>query len=85
MVGGTIIEVKREKDKVRLWVVGSRPVEQYDELAIYVDAVAPECAVGDALWWQGSLAFWTPKDRHVIDEPLRKISNSFDPRKEAYN
>lgn len=83
MVGGKIIEVKHEGEKVRLWCVGTGP-EKNDELAIYVKAVPPELKPGDKLWWQGRLAFWTPVDRHVLEEPLERVGFSFDPRKENY-
>jgi hypothetical protein len=81
MVGGKIIEIKPERGRVRLWCLDAK---HGDELAIYVAAIPPECSVGDGLWWQGQFAYWTPKDQHVIDDPLRKIGFSFDPRKENY-
>lgn len=77
MVGGKIIEVRRMGDKVRLWCLNT--THSHDEAAIYVEPAADLPAVGDAVWWQGRKAYWTPADRHFVDRPLNRIGYSFKP------
>lgn len=86
MVGGTVIEVLpmtiragyypgKMVDVVRIWCLDRNG----DERAVYVKSNA-KVETGDSVWWQGGTAFWTPKDRSMIDVPLEKVAFSFDPR-----
>jgi hypothetical protein len=58
MVGGTVIETIKSKDKI--WI---NCEDHGTTCAIYVDADAKARSVseGDMIWWQGGKAFWTPK------------------------
>jgi hypothetical protein len=80
MVGGKIIEVRddRRAGTTRLWVMDNRP--PHDEAAIYVETQAEMPVAGDAVWWQGRSAMWTPADRRFVDRVLPRIGYSFTPR-----
>lgn len=82
MIGGTIIEVRDmrmpETGKYvrRLWCVDRHG----DEGAVYIEPF-PFVKVGDAVWWQAGIVYWTPEGSNVRDVvPIKKIGNSFDPR-----
>lgn len=70
MVGGIVIETITLPD--RIWVncrevVNGRSIR--NECAIYVERNVQSEAirVGDNVWWQGSFAMWTPRDRSFTD------------------
>ena len=58
MVGGTVANIVRTEDGV--WVQCLDQTYTDQTCAIRVKD-AKEMKVGDRLWWQGRLAFWTPK------------------------
>lgn len=62
-VGGTVIETVTSGDLV--WINTKEKPEYRSECAICVENTPEARAVskGDIVWWQGALAFWTPKDR----------------------
>lgn len=85
MVGGIICEVVKVDD-TRWWV---DCLDNCDHCAIYLDPAGRDIRVGDALWWQGGYAVWTPKvvgthdhdeRRGRIDTLLKKIGFSGVPR-----
>lgn len=76
MVGGKIIEVRREGERTRIWCVDGS-----DECAIYIETPSEMPALGDMLWWQGRTAFWTPADKRFVERELTRIGFSFDPRR----
>ncbi|HEX5426642.1 MAG TPA: hypothetical protein VFW94_24230 [Candidatus Acidoferrales bacterium] len=57
MVGGIVINIIRLPDGA--WVQCLDTTYANDTCAIRV-ADAKEMKVGDKLWWQGRIAFWTP-------------------------
>lgn len=80
MVGGSIIQVRREGDKTLFWCADRHG----DECAVYVRTIPPVALVhpGDTVWWQAGQVYWTPKDSNVRDVVcFAKIGNSFDPRR----
>lgn len=94
MIGGTLIEVRAvdlgTKDAPRLcwrlWAADPRtPAGEPDECAVHAEVQLRDThpRPGDAVWWQAGHVYWTPADRHVVDHPLVKVGNSFDPRKVA--
>jgi hypothetical protein len=74
MVGGKVIECRREGERTRLWCMDAG-----DELAIYVKTEPEMPAPGDIVWWQDRVALWTPADRRFTDRKLERIGYSFDP------
>ena len=80
MIGGTIIEIIPLDDV--LWVnCRGTGCESNDECAIHVrkTAVARTMIEGDTLWWQDTLALWTPAAEHR-DIRLEKVGYSGKPR-----
>ncbi len=79
MVGGTVIEVVDLATKVYVNCVDKpRGRKKADECAIYVNrtAEAEKIEIGDALWWQGGFAYWTPccnrhGDEHLDERKLK--------------
>lgn len=78
MVGGTVIEALRMRDKagrdvVRLWCV-----DKMDECAVYADPKSPDGlpGIGDRIWWQSGRIYFDG-DKKVAT----KIGFSFDPRR----
>lgn len=66
MVGGTVIEVVDLATKVYV-NVADRPYSKREECAIYVErnADSEKIQIGDALWWQGDVAMWTPQENRL--------------------
>jgi hypothetical protein len=60
MIGGTVIETIVLPDKV--WI-NCKENQSSSTCAIYVASTAKARSVseGDTIWWQSSLAYWTPK------------------------
>lgn len=66
MVGGIVKETLTMGD--RIWVNVEHVTDTYrDECAIYVvqDETSLRIRPGDALWWQGRDAMWTPKENRA--------------------
>lgn len=81
MVGGIVIEVVDSTDG-RVYV-RCRDTRYSDECAIYVQdgPEAQAIELGDSLWWQCGIAYWTPKgDRGIFtgmqDVKLKKVGYS---------
>lgn len=89
MIGGRVIEAMpmtilagdspgKPTDVIRLWCVGARKEERFDETAVYAEAYAdgegPK--VGDSIWWQAGRIMFDGDKRSV-----RKVGFSFDPGK----
>jgi hypothetical protein len=77
MVGGTIIDIV-QVTTAKWWV---NCAEHFDrkvphQCAIYLNPSGEPLEVGDALWWQGSSAYWTPQDRSRVDVKLSRIGFS---------
>jgi hypothetical protein len=71
-VGGRVIEVVVDPKTGDLWV---NTDDHGDLCAVYVKPQEP-VRVGDALWWQGGWAFWTPQDRSRADVKIERTSYS---------
>ena len=88
MIGGTVIETIETPDKI--WI-NCREDQSTSECAIYVEKTAKSRTVseGDAIWWQGETAMWTPKTRagetvgKKSDITLRRIGSSGAKRPQA--
>ena len=76
MVGGTVLEVcDHPTDRHKIYVnVGERPYKRIEECAIYVErnANSEKIELGDALWWQGNFAMWTPQTNRVADSEAER-------------
>ena len=72
MVGGTVLEVcDHPTERNKIYVnVGNRPYSKVEECAIYVErnGYSEQIEIGDALWWQGNYAMWTPQTNRVTNE-----------------
>lgn len=79
MVGGRVIELRKEGDLMRVWCMDRNG----DECAIYVAMPGGgQINIGDQVWWQGRKAFWTaPGGKEDVE--LERIGFSFDPRRAA--
>jgi len=66
MVGGIVIEVVPGEGRV--WVNIRDGVHTKDVCAVYVtrNPTSERIKPGDALWWQGSLCFWTPQEYSAV-------------------
>ena len=62
-VGGKVIETIDTGSRV--WI-NTEEVLNGQTCAIYVERTPAALSVspGDSVWWQGSWAMWTPKDKH---------------------
>lgn len=77
MVGGEVIEVLRQPDRV--WVNCQEVLSRgaVTKCAIYVERteVSERIRVGDQLWWQGRNALWTPQEVRLSGERDGGCSN----------
>jgi hypothetical protein len=66
MVGGKVIETVLQAGRV--WVNVCDRVHPKDTCAIYVERNANSEAIqmGDSLWWQGGVAYWTPQEYTAV-------------------
>lgn len=74
MIGGTVVDIWRwEREYV------SVVVEDDLYLCVRLDKTDDSLSIsrGDSLWWQGSVAMWTPRDRSLEDVHIPRIGNSF--------
>jgi hypothetical protein len=66
MVGGTVIEAcVCHYDQTKMYInCADRPYTRTEECAIHVEVTKDslQIQIGDMVWWQGRLAFWTPAD-----------------------
>jgi len=80
MVGGTVIEAcHHPDDPSRIYVnVADKPYSRTQECAIHVEANADseQIQMGDRLWWQGRLAFWTPADESRVEVKIPRLGYS---------
>ena len=77
MVGGTIIDIVKVSPG-KWWVNCGQHFDRNtpDQCAIYLNPGKESPDVGDALWWQGRSAYWTPADRSRVDVRLDRIGFS---------
>jgi hypothetical protein len=65
MVGGIVIEVCDIPDRPGVLYVdcAERPYSKIQTCAIHVEknATSDQITVGDSVWWQGRIAYWTPQ------------------------
>jgi hypothetical protein len=75
MVGGFVVEVIEQGSKTWINVEDGK---NGDRCAIYVKTSddTTKIAFGDNIWWQGSGAYWTPRNRSIIDKRLDRIGYS---------
>jgi hypothetical protein len=73
-IGGTIIDIVKVHDH-KWWI---NTFDAHTECAVFVDPDGELLQVGDALWWQGHWAMWTPrmKPDGRTDVKLRRIGYS---------
>lgn len=74
MVGGTVIEVVDLATKVYINCADKpRGRTKADECAIYVERTpdAEKIEIGDAVWWQGGVAYWTPCKNRTSSKEAR--------------
>lgn len=73
MVGGIVIEVVDTKDGSTFIDCRDRTYHR-DTCAIYVktDEKSRRVQIGDALWWQGSKAFWTPAHNRLSEKESKR-------------
>lgn len=80
MVGGKVVEVLFEENRIFL-NVQDRTYPK-DRCGIYVvrDPDSEKIEVGDQVWWQGKIVYWTPTvtvlGGDVVDYPLDRASYS---------
>lgn len=75
MVGGTVIEVVPLPDKVWVNVREGEPRKnKANECAVYVERSHKSMAIaeGDALWWQGRNAYWTPEANRISSKAAKR-------------
>ena len=92
-IGGIVIEARPRKhpegDDIVVTVVdpnesGSR--KQFTSVTVEPTEEAGQIKIGDSLWWQGNLCFWTPKHRNTrgeksdIEIPRAGYSREYQPR-----
>lgn len=70
--GGTVTEVIDIKPG-KVWV---NTVDGRDECAVICDPGVEKVQIGDKLWWQGSVCYWTPKLGDLVEVKLKKTSGS---------
>lgn len=87
MVGGTVIETIILADKVWINARDNYPPKHPDECAIYVErnSDSEQVAVGDSIWWQNVLAYWTPASREFTERPIPRVGYSGVNRPEGHD
>jgi hypothetical protein len=74
MVGGEVINIVRQSQST--WIQCMDRTYSDQTCAIRVRD-AKEMKIGDALWWQGNRAYWTPKpDNGQEDIVLERVGYS---------
>lgn len=74
MVGGVVINIVRQSEST--WIQCMDRTYSDQTCAIRVRD-AKEMKIGDALWWQGNRAYWTPKpDNGQEDIVLERVGYS---------
>lgn len=72
MVGGIVCEVEIKETHQVILVQGTG-VEQFDFAQVGLTLDDPTIIrPGDQLWWQGHLAYWTPRDKSREDVPMKR-------------
>jgi phage-related protein len=79
MIGGRIISTRHDGAYLRLWVVDTDDASgdlRYflnEERAIYIVVSEEAPTVGDLIWWQSNVAYWTPVDERFTDRAVRMV------------
>ena len=75
-IGGEVIEIIEIKPSMA-WI---NTYDGHSECAIYCDPTklpySEKIQLGDILWWQSGIAYWTSKEKHLKEIPLKKIGFS---------
>jgi len=87
MIGGTVIKTNGDYDNIEIVVKGTG-CEENDILAIKVEVSSKSRSIseGDAVWWQGRKAYWTPKNhkgewiKEASDIEIPRIGYSYTPK-----
>jgi hypothetical protein len=77
MIGGRIVSIREEGDRLCL-IVADNPYGWHNFLGVDVAKTGHPLQLGDSLWWQGAVCYWTPADgSHRHDTSLPKIGYSY--------
>lgn len=77
MVGGTVIETldapADSTRPARIWI-NVQDVPRKETCGIYVEATPEARCVseGDSVWWQGSVAYWCPKQNRLSSDESKR-------------
>ncbi len=76
MIGGTIIQIQLCENDVWLDVQDTTYPKEFCAIYVARNADSERIRVGDSIWWQGKKAFWTRKDRTIIEKEIPRTSAS---------
>jgi hypothetical protein len=76
MVGGRIVSIREESDRICL-IVAAKPYGRHEFMGVDVAKTGHPLALGDSLWWQSGQCMWTPADRSAEDVVIPKIGYSY--------
>jgi hypothetical protein len=80
MVGGKIVGIQVESDKVRLIVASKppRPGSRHETMGVNIAKMGYDLRIGDSIWWQGGHCLWTSqKPGAKQDVAIPKIGYSY--------
>lgn len=67
MVGGKVIEVASHPERLDVLFVNvaDKPYSKVETCGVFVERneTSERIRVGDSLWWQSEVCYWTPKER----------------------
>lgn len=78
MVGGTVVGIVRAEGEPTLLHVGGKGCEEGDRCCVRVKEGPDPIRIGDDVWWQSGVVYWTPNPRDGREDvKLPKVGYSF--------
>jgi hypothetical protein len=80
MIGGKVLQVVHlhADNEIELLCVDTDHAI-HDECVVRIQAGIDIPQVGDDVWWQSGVVYWTPADRRFMDRPIKKVGYSCTP------
>lgn len=77
-VGGKVTEVIILDDKIWVNTNDSKRWNKPNHCAIYIERTpdSEKIKPHDVVWWQGRTAYWTTRDRTIIEQRFQRIGYS---------
>jgi hypothetical protein len=80
MVGGKIVSIQEEPDRIRVIVAEKPPwpSSRHETCGVNVAKTGHPLRLGDSLWWQGGHCYWTSREPGAREDvAIPKIGYSY--------